>query len=108
METDLDPNLKTWLAFSVQKMEELSALGKALVNGREAVIQQIADSVVAAGNRQTSPKVHDAAVAARLATITPELARRGGSFDVRRKVQQQAPNLPSFPTTTDRIIPPDR
>ena len=42
-ETDLDPDLKTWLAFSVQKMEELSALGKALVNGREAVIQQIAE-----------------------------------------------------------------
>ena len=99
-ETDLDPNLKTWLAFSVQKMEELSALGKALVNGREAVIQQIADSAVAAGNRQTFPKVHDAAVAARLATITPDMTRRGSSFDVRRRVQQQALNLPSFPTTT--------
>ncbi len=104
-ETDLDPDLKTWLAFSVQKMEELSALGKALVNGREAVIQQIADSAVAAGTREASPKVHDAAVAARVATITPDMARRGSRFDVRRKVQQQALNLPSFPTTTIGSFP---
>jgi 5-methyltetrahydropteroyltriglutamate--homocysteine methyltransferase len=104
-ETDLDPDLKTWLAFSVQKMEELSALGKALVNGREAVIQQIADSAVAAGTREASPKVHDAAVAARVATITPDMARRGSSFGVRRKVQQQALNLPSFPTTTIGSFP---
>jgi 5-methyltetrahydropteroyltriglutamate--homocysteine methyltransferase len=104
-ETDLDPDLKTWLAFSVQKMEELSALGNALVNGREAVIQQIADLAVAAGNRQASPKVHDAAVAARVATITPDMTRRASSFDVRRKVQQQALNLPSFPTTTIGSFP---
>jgi 5-methyltetrahydropteroyltriglutamate--homocysteine methyltransferase len=104
-ETDLDPDLKTWLAFSVQKMEELSALGKAFVNGREAVIQQIADSAVAASTREASPKVHDAAVAARVATITPDMARRGSRFDVRRKVQQQALNLPSFPTTTIGSFP---
>jgi 5-methyltetrahydropteroyltriglutamate--homocysteine methyltransferase len=104
-ETDLDPDLKTWLAFSVQKIEELSALGKALVKGREAVIQQIADSAVAAGTREASPKVHDAAVAARVATITPDMARRRSSFDVRRKVQQRALNLPSFPTTTIGSFP---
>jgi 5-methyltetrahydropteroyltriglutamate--homocysteine methyltransferase len=104
-ETDLDPDLKTWLAFSVQKIKELSALGKALVKGREAVIQQIADSAVAAGTRQTSQKVHDAAVAARVATITPDMARRRSSFDVRRKVQQRALNLPSFPTTTIGSFP---
>ena len=38
LETGLDPDLKSWLAFSVQKMGELATLGKALVNGREAVI----------------------------------------------------------------------
>ena len=98
-------HLKTWLAFSVQKIKELSALGKTLVKGREAVIQQIADSAVAAGTREASPKVHDAAVAARVATITPDMARRRSSFDVRRKVQQRALNLPSFPTTTIGSFP---
>ena len=107
-ETDLDPDLKTWLAFSVQKMEELSALGKALVNGREAVIQQIADSAVAAGTREASPKVHDAAVAARVATITPDMARRGSRF--RRPAEGPAAGAESstLPDDDDRIIPPDR
>ena len=30
LETDLDPEVKSWLAFSVQKIEELAALGTAL------------------------------------------------------------------------------
>ena len=105
LETGLDPDLKSWLAFSVQKMEELATLGKALVNGREAVIQQIADSAVAAATRAASPKVHDAAVAARVAAITPDMARRTSPFDVRRQVQHEALNLPRFPTTTIGSFP---
>ena len=105
LETGLDPDLKSWLAFSVQKMGELATLGKALVNGREAVIQQIADSAVAAATRAASPKVHDAAVAARVAAITPDMARRTSPFDVRRQVQHEALNLPGFPTTTIGSFP---
>jgi 5-methyltetrahydropteroyltriglutamate--homocysteine methyltransferase len=105
LETGLDPDLKSWLAISVQKMGELATLGKALVNGREAVIQQIADSAVAAATRAASPKVHDAAVAARVAAITPDMARRTSPFDVRRQVQHEALNLPGFPTTTIGSFP---
>jgi 5-methyltetrahydropteroyltriglutamate--homocysteine methyltransferase len=105
LETGLDPDLKSWLAFSVQKMGELATLGKALVNGREEVIQQIADSAVAAATRAASPKVHDAAVAARVAAITPDMAWRTSPFDVRRQVQHEALNLPGFPTTTIGSFP---
>jgi 5-methyltetrahydropteroyltriglutamate--homocysteine methyltransferase len=89
LETGLDPDLKSWLAFSVQKMGELATLGKALVNGREAMIQQIANSAVAAASRAASPKVHDAAVAARVAAITPDMARRTSPFHVRRQVSMR-------------------
>ena len=34
LERDLDPDLKSWLAFAVQKMGELATLGKALAGGR--------------------------------------------------------------------------
>ena len=105
LETGLDPDLKSLLAFSVQKMGELATLGKALVNGREAVIQQIPDSAGAAATRAASPKVHDAAVAARVAAITPDMARRTSPFDVRRQVQHEALNLPGFPTTTIGSFP---
>ncbi len=74
-----------------------------------AIDLQIAGKRVGVGShlraRVVERDVHDAAVAARLATITPDMARRGSSFDVRRKVQQQALNLPSFPTTTIGSFP---
>ncbi|MDJ1157711.1 5-methyltetrahydropteroyltriglutamate--homocysteine S-methyltransferase [Chelatococcus sp. SYSU_G07232] len=105
LEPGLDPDLKEWLAFSVQKMGELAVLGKALVEGREAVMQQLTDSAVAAGRREASEKVHDAAVAARIASVTPEMARRATPFTERARLQRAALNLPSFPTTTIGSFP---
>ena len=40
LETGLDPEVKSWLAFSVQKIEELTALGTALAGGRGAAAGQ--------------------------------------------------------------------
>ena len=60
---------------------------------------------MAAATRAASPKVHDAAVAARVAAITPDMARRTSPFDVRRQVQHEALNLPRFPTTTIGSFP---
>ena len=37
LETGLDSEIKSWLAFSVQKLEELTALGTALAGGRGSV-----------------------------------------------------------------------
>src|SRR6185312_14378999 len=37
LESDLDAELKSWLAFSVQKMAELATLGEALAKGRASV-----------------------------------------------------------------------
>jgi len=105
LETGLDPDLKEWLAFSVQKMGELAVLGKALVEGQEAVMQQLTDSAVAAGRREASEKVHNAAVAARIASVTPEMARRATSFIERVRLQRAALNLPPFPTTTIGSFP---
>src|SRR5256885_299283 len=56
-ETDLDPELKAWLAFSVQKMDELATLGAALARGRDAVKDALAASMAAAAARRASPKV---------------------------------------------------
>ncbi|EKF19389.1 5-methyltetrahydropteroyltriglutamate--homocysteine S-methyltransferase [Nitratireductor pacificus pht-3B] len=105
LETGLDPDLKEWLAFSVQKMGELTVLGKALVEGREAVMQELADSAVAASRREASEKVHDRAVAARIASITPELTKRATRFAERARQQRAASNLPPFPTTTIGSFP---
>jgi 5-methyltetrahydropteroyltriglutamate--homocysteine methyltransferase len=104
-ETGLDFDLKSWLAFSVQKMAELATLGQALAGGRESVADILAASAAAAAARRTSPKVHDAAVAKRIATVTPAMGRRESNFTERATTQRKHFNLPAFPTTTIGSFP---
>ena len=104
-ETKLDADLKSWLAFSLQKMTELSVLGKALAGGRDAAKDELAASAAAAAARKTSPKVHNKAVADRVASITMEMANRHSAFASRAKVQRERFRLPAFPTTTIGSFP---
>ncbi len=104
-ETDLDPELKEWLAFSVQKMKELAVLGKALGSGRDAVRSELDESRAAADRRAASTKVHDAAVEARVRAITPAMAKRARPFAERAPLQHAALDLPAFPTTTIGSFP---
>ncbi|MBS7706027.1 5-methyltetrahydropteroyltriglutamate--homocysteine S-methyltransferase [Chelatococcus asaccharovorans] len=104
-ETELDADLRDWLAFSVQKMEELVTLGTALTHGRASVGAALEASTKAAEARRTSAKVHDPAVQGRAAAVTPAMAARQSPFPMRRKLQQAALNLPAFPTTTIGSFP---
>jgi 5-methyltetrahydropteroyltriglutamate--homocysteine methyltransferase len=104
-ETKLDADLKSWLAFSLQKMSELSVLGKALAGGQGTVKGELAASAAAAAARKTSPKVHNKAVADRVAAITAEMANRRSAFAGRAKVQRERFKLPAFPTTTIGSFP---
>jgi 5-methyltetrahydropteroyltriglutamate--homocysteine methyltransferase len=104
-ETDLDSDLRSWLAFSVQKMAELATLGQALAGGRDSVSDILAASAAAAAARKASPKVHDADVAERIATVTPAMSRRGSDFAERTLTQRERFNLPAFPTTTIGSFP---
>jgi 5-methyltetrahydropteroyltriglutamate--homocysteine methyltransferase len=104
-ETAIDTDVKTWLAFAVQKIAELAILARALNEGREAVTAELAASTAAAAARRASPKVHNAAVASRLAAVTPEMARRASPFGRRQAVQIARLDLPAFPTTTIGSFP---
>ncbi|WP_371344903.1 5-methyltetrahydropteroyltriglutamate--homocysteine S-methyltransferase [Ancylobacter sp. IITR112] len=104
-ETGLDPDVKSWLAFAVQKMDELVTLGTALAGGREVVLGKLAASARAAEARATSAKVHDAAVAARLSAITPADTRRASPFAHRAEQQRARLGLPLYPTTTIGSFP---
>ena len=105
LERDLDPDLKSWLAFSVQKMDELATLAAALSAGRDSVGDRLQASANAASARKASPKVHDAAVAARVAAVTAEMARRKSPFAARAARQRSRFGLPAFPTTTIGSFP---
>jgi 5-methyltetrahydropteroyltriglutamate--homocysteine methyltransferase len=104
-EDGLDPDLKSWLAFAVQKMAELATLGTALGAGRTRVADVLHASDAAAASRRTSRKIHDAAVARRVAAVTDDMRSRRSPFAARAAIQRAQFNLPRFPTTTIGSFP---
>ncbi|HEX7882126.1 MAG TPA: 5-methyltetrahydropteroyltriglutamate--homocysteine S-methyltransferase [Afipia sp.] len=104
-ETDLDADLKSWLAFSVQKMGELAALSRALSSGRDSVKDVLSASDHAAKKRASSPKIHDPAVTSRAADASSSLSQRKSPFGARQKLQSKVLGLPAFPTTTIGSFP---
>lgn len=105
LETDLDSDVKSWLAFSVQKIAELATIGAAMASGREKVNEELTASAAVAAARKTSPKIHNADVAKRIAAIDDRLRRRKSTFAVRSAVQRERFSLPAFPTTTIGSFP---
>jgi len=104
-ETRLDPEVASWLAFGVQKLEELAILARALNEGRGAVAEALAASDAAQAARRASPKVRDLAVQARMAAVTPQMADRAAPVAERLALQAKALNLPAYPTTTIGSFP---
>lgn len=101
-ESELDAELKGWLAFAHQKLEELAVLGRALRG--EDVSDEIAASQAAVASRRNSPRIHNARVQQRLASQAG-LSRARLPFEQRAAVQQESLQLPAFPTTTIGSFP---
>ena len=104
LEKKLDAELRSWLAFSRQKLEELRVLADAL-DGKPSAEVGLAANREALEARRHSPRVHDPAVAARLASLSAADARRHGSYPQRRLAQHAALQLPLLPTTTIGSFP---
>ena len=104
-EQKLDGELKSWLAFALQKLDELRVLGKALREGRGAVRDELAANAAALTARRGSPRVHDAAVQAAVAGIRPEMSQRKSAYAQRAIKQAALLDLPLYPTTTIGSFP---
>lgn len=101
-EAELDPELRSWLAFAKQKGEELQLLKLALASGDTRAILEYSLPVKA---RSTSPRVNNALVHNRVAALTVKDGQRQSAFTQRSKVQAQALALPLLPTTTIGSFP---
>jgi 5-methyltetrahydropteroyltriglutamate--homocysteine methyltransferase len=104
-ENDLDPEIKDWLAFAVQKVTELVTLAKALNTGRASVAEALAAASASVGSRRTSGKINDPKVKARADAVDPSLACRPSAFEIRRQIQREKLHLPTYPTTTIGSFP---
>jgi 5-methyltetrahydropteroyltriglutamate--homocysteine methyltransferase len=104
-ETDLEPDLKSWLAFADQKLDELANLGHGLNEGRAFIADALSSASAAVASRAHSQRVHVAAVQSRAANIDESMKRRSNPFFIRIQEQEQALHLPLFPTTTIGSFP---
>ena len=105
-EDQLDAELKSWLAFAVQKCEEVAVLAQA-VSEPEApqVLRALAQSRSVQTSRAASPRIHKPPVQARVAAITARDAQRQSPFAQRIAKQRGKLDLPLFPTTTIGSFP---
>jgi 5-methyltetrahydropteroyltriglutamate--homocysteine S-methyltransferase len=102
----LTPEIKQWLAFAKQKLQEVTTLKAIATNVISEEIQAIfAENKKAAESRKTSPLIHDNAVKERVEKISDKDDQRLSPFSKRKELQHKALNLPLFPTTTIGSFP---
>ncbi|MFI0397386.1 5-methyltetrahydropteroyltriglutamate--homocysteine S-methyltransferase [Paracoccus jiaweipingae] len=104
-ETALDDELRGWLAFARQKLDELSALSRAARHGRAAAQAAFDAADAAIAGRAASGRIHDPAVKARAGAVSAADHRRASPFARRIARQQARLNLPLLPTTTIGSFP---
>ena len=105
-EDQLDDELRSWLAFAVQKCGEIAILTRALNQPEDPEVQAAltASSAVQA-SRAASPRIHNAAVQARVQAVTDVDSQRLSPFVERIDKQRARLQLPAFPTTTIGSFP---
>ncbi|NYT45870.1 5-methyltetrahydropteroyltriglutamate--homocysteine S-methyltransferase [Alcaligenaceae bacterium] len=104
-EQELDAELKAWLSFATQKLDELRLLAASLDTPDDQATQQALqaqrDALLA---RRNSTRIHRADVGARMAAAGA-LTRDRRPFAERIAHQQAQLSLPSYPTTTIGSFP---
>jgi 5-methyltetrahydropteroyltriglutamate--homocysteine methyltransferase len=104
LETKMDKELKGWLSFACQKLEEIHMIQKAIKAGPsvKAVLQANKKAVL---SRKESKRIHQKSVADRIKTLKAEDAQRKSPFAKRQIAQRKRLRLPLYPTTTIGSFP---
>ncbi len=104
-ETELDGELKSWLSFATQKLDELNVLGRALEASEAAGVQSaLAAQRAALQARRASARIHNPLVGQRMAAAA-SVSRDRAPFAERIASQQALLALPAYPTTTIGSFP---
>ncbi len=105
-EQSLPAEVKQWLAFARQKVDEVVTIATLLSDPTNAQAQTALTANQAALNaRRQSKLLNRPAVQARLRALTDADAQRKSPFPQRQAVQRATLNLPLFPTTTIGSFP---
>jgi 5-methyltetrahydropteroyltriglutamate--homocysteine methyltransferase len=102
----LPPEIKQWLAFAKQKIEEvvtLKQLSSTKLNGSTELLYK--NNQKAFKSRKTSPLIYNDKVRQRMSLVEQYVGVKRKPFLLRKKEQQKYLSLPSFPTTTIGSFP---
>jgi 5-methyltetrahydropteroyltriglutamate--homocysteine methyltransferase len=104
-EKHIDDELRDWLAFAKQKLEELVVLERAIFGGRAGIREVLDRNRIVMEKKLHSSRIHDPNVKARTSNVGQQMTQRAGVFPLRKKLQEQSLRLPLFPTTTIGSFP---
>lgn len=104
-EKKLDPEVRDWFSFAVEKASELAVIAKAVTEGPASVREQLEANAKSVQARASSKRTNDPKVKERQAAVTEEMHNRLSPFPERISQQQKHLNLPLFPTTTIGSFP---
>ncbi|MCC6262624.1 MAG: 5-methyltetrahydropteroyltriglutamate--homocysteine S-methyltransferase [Bryobacterales bacterium] len=104
-EDKLDAEVKPWLAFAAQKLEELRTLATALNHSRAAVEAELRANREAVEARRHSGRLNHREVREALTGITPGMGTRKSPYAERAAKQAALLQLPAYPTTTIGSFP---
>jgi len=105
LEPSLDEDLKGWLSFAVQKLQEITILSRAAGEGDAAVAGALDENRKWMRSRSRSGRIHNTAVQERLAAVRDTMLSRNSAHKERKRLQQSLFRLPLLPTTTIGSFP---
>ena len=101
VDADLDDEMRSWMAFAVQKVGEVATLAKGMAEGREAIADELEANDRARDFRRESARTSNVEVRARIESLDEEHDRRTSPFEERRQAQRGRIDIPElFPSTT--------
>lgn len=104
-ETSMNEEIKQWLSFATEKVQEISILKTALLNDHsEASTPALKDNQAIIKSKKQSSLVHKEEVKDRLRNITTEMMERKSPYTTRYETQKEL-NIPFLPTTTIGSFP---
>ena len=105
LETELDPTVRSWLAFATQKLDEIELIGRGVRDGANIISAALTSCATRQQQRALSAITVVPAVRQRAARITPNDDQRLAPYAERAKKQQLRLQLPALPTTTIGSFP---
>jgi 5-methyltetrahydropteroyltriglutamate--homocysteine methyltransferase len=104
-EKHIDGELRDWLAFAKQKLEEIVVLERGVLGDRDAIREALENNRLVMEKKRTSTRIYDPKVRARTSSAGERMTQRANPYPQRRKLQEQSLKLPLFPTTTIGSFP---